>query len=224
MLVSAFMTGVNDALRGTDDNAPTANSTDWDYWLRILNRKKNELYSDVTKSWHNTFEVREIGTVSASEEPSFDLDDDFLGASDYFYIITTAGDRVEYNLVKPQERSRLHREGYIAGMNPEALFITNEISATEDIVGGAVHLPGYWLPADLTRATDTLPFTMPDWAVLAVAAEVAANDITYEDKEENLNAKANNLYGLMVSKNHRGTYKNPRVAPTYVGRIGARLK
>lgn len=224
MLVSGFMTRVSYSLRGTDDDAPVQGSDEWKYWLDTLNRKKNELYDDVTRRWENTFEIRSLGTVTASTAPSFDLDDDFLGASDYIYVVTTGNARVEYRLIKPGERLAYKRECYIAGMAPQVLYVTNEIKSSENIVGGTLYLPGFWLPADLARSTDELPFLSPDWAVMAVAAEIAGNDIVYEDKEANLTAKANNLYNQMYKKNRRGTYKNPRVSPTVVRRIGQRAR
>jgi hypothetical protein len=220
VLTSEFLVEVNDALRGTDDDAPTFGDDEANYWVRILNRKKRELYEDVTQTWANTFDgTRTLGTISASATPTFDTEDDFLAPSDKVYVVTTEDQVVEYNVIKPQERLRFRREVYIAGMDPQVLYFSKEINEDENIVGGTLFLPGYYMPDDITAATDTLPFLSPDWAVLAVAAEVAGNDIVYEDKEANLTTKANNLYTLMVRKNRRGTYGNPRTTPTVVNRI-----
>ena len=86
-------------------------------------------------------------------------------------------------------------------------------------MGGTLYVPGYYRPADLTQASDTLNVPDPYWAVMAVAAEVAASDVVYEDKEANLNAKANALYMQMGRDNRRGTYASPSVSPTNVKRI-----
>ncbi len=56
---------------------------------------------------------------------------------------------------------------------------------------------------------------------MAVASEIAFNDITYEDKASDLNAKANALYRQMVSDERKGTYNNPIQTPVNVYRIGA---
>lgn len=219
MLVSEFITRLNYALRGIDDDAPMFDSDEANYWLDTLNRKKNELYEDVTQLWRNTFEVRSLGVVTTSLAPAYDIDEDFLGASDLVYVITTDDQRREYTIVQPQERQLYWREAYIAGMNPQKLYFTNAIAADESIIGGELFLPGYYMPADVTEEDDTLPFLDPNWAVMAVAAEIAGNDIVYEDKEANLTSKANNLYRLMVKKNKRGTYRNPRTASIAVDRI-----
>lgn len=220
MQVSEFITRLNYVLRGTDDDAPSSGSDEWSYWVDTLNRKKNELYEDVTKQWRNTYDgTRSIGTISASAALTFDTEDDFLAPSDHVYVITTAGQRVEYEIVQPQERSPHKRQVYIAGMNPQILYFSDEVVAGENIVGGTLYLPGYYMPEDVASDNDDLPFLDPNWGVMASAAEIAGNDIVYEDKEANLTAKANNLYSLMVKKNRRGTYGSPRVAPTVVRRI-----
>lgn len=217
MLASQFLTDVNYNLRGTDDDAPAFDSQEGTYWISILNRKKRELYEDVTKTWSNTFDgTRTVGTISADAEPSYDLDEDFIAPSDKVYVISSTGQRTDYELVKPNERPYRQRYAYIAGMDPQVLYFSNEIATGEQIIGGTLYVPGYYMPDDVTSATDTIPFLTPDWAVLAVAAEIAGNDIIYEDKEANLTAKANNLYSLMVKRNRRGTYSNPRVSPIVV--------
>ena len=75
------------------------------------------------------------------------------------------------------------------------------------------------MPADVSLETDELPLPDPYWGVMAVAAEVAFGDITYEDRSEGLNTKANNLYMQMVRNNRRGTYNNPKKAPVNVYHI-----
>jgi len=219
MTVAQFLDKVNYALRGIDDDAPAFGTDEANYWLSILNDKKDELYEDVTKNWSNVWSVASLGTVAASATPSYNLSATFLGSSDKAYIVKTDGTRTNYTIVKPNEQSTALREVYVAGDNPQKLYFTNEIEATEDIIGGTLYLPGYFLPTDLDAEDDVLPFPNPKWAVAAVAAEVAFGDITYEDKAETLNNKANFLYGLMVKKNRRGTHQNGRSTPYNVKRI-----
>lgn len=219
MTVSDFLQNVNDALRGTDDDAPTFGSDEASYWLRILNRKKRELYDDPSRTWVNTFDIRDVGSISATVTPSFDLDDDFIAPSDVVYVVTTDGQRYEYTVVKPQERDYYHREAYIAGQLPQTLYFSNAITDTESILNGTLYVPGYYMPDDVSGEAEELPFLLPDWGVMAVAAEVAENDIVYEDKSENLNNKANALFQQMEAKNKRGTFGNPRQIPTRANRI-----
>lgn len=219
MLVKEAISKINYALRGIDDDAPVVGSDEYTYWLSTLNRKKDELYQDVSQNWSNTYEVRSIGTVSASAEPSFDLDDDFLAPSDLVYIIDSDGQRREYTIIHPDERSTNRREVFIAGRNPKVLYFTGEIVAGDSVVGGTLYAPGYYLPEDMVSENDELPFPDSNWGVMATAHEIAFNDIIYETKAPDLNDKANALWKQMTNMNRRGTYNNPRRAPTNVYRI-----
>lgn len=218
MLVSEFLTKVNYSLRGIDDDTPDFGGDEASYWLDTLNRKINELYQD-SKNWGHIYEVNSLGVVTASASPSYNLPSDFLYIEEV-YIIDTDSKRHNLTLIKPEERNEYNRCVFVAGLNPQKLYFTGEIEATEDIVGGTLYVTGYFMPAELDADDDVLPLPDPNWGVAAVAAEIAFGDITYEDKAESLNAKANYLYGLMTKKNRKGTYKNPRVTPYNVKRIG----
>ena len=229
MNVTSFLTRTSYALRGTDEDVPTFGDDEAVYWLDLLNRKKDELYQNVTQNWRNTYEVRSIGTISASTAPAYNLPTDFLalsgdenstdGAGGGVYIIKTDGNRVDVDVIRPEERDSVNRAAYVAGSAPEKLYFTTAIVAGEDIIGGTLYAPGYYLPADLTLADDVLPFLDPNWACMAVAAEVAFNDITYEDKAADLNSKANSLFEQMVRKNRGNLHNAPRRVKWNVKRI-----
>lgn len=221
MTASEFLTSVNDVLRGTDEDAPEIGSDDANLWLRTLNRKKNELYNDSKVLWDATWTIDSVGTVTASATPTYNLESTLIAPSDQAYIVDTNSQKVYLKIVRPKERPTTGRAVYIAGMNPKVLYFTNEIEATEDIVGGTLYLPGYYMPADIDIADgdEIVPLPDPYWGVLSVAAEIAFGDITYEDKAEGLNAKANALYSQMLRNNRRGTYDNPKKTPNNVYRI-----
>lgn len=221
MTVGDWLVAVNDAFRGTDEDAPDIGSADADLWIRTLNRKKNELYNNTKVLFDETWSDESVGVVAAEVAPSFDLDTDFITLSDYVYVLDTSGNKHYYDIVKPRQRPTSGRQFYVAGMNPKVLYCSNEIESTENIIGGELYVPGYYMPADmsLTDENDVVRLPDPYWGVLAVAAEVAGNDITYEDKEANLNAKANALYSQMVRNNRRGTYGKGKVSPTNMYRI-----
>lgn len=136
------------------------------------------------------------------------------------YIIRTDGERTYIPVIPAEERNPDLRAVFIASQNPQKLYFSDTIASTEDIVGGTLYYPGYFLPDDVSATTDLLPFIDPNWAVLAVASEIAFNDITYEDKTADLNAKANALYMQMVKKNRGQVFNTPRTVPVNVKRIG----
>lgn len=226
MVATDFILAVNDALRGTDDDAPTAGSDEWQYWMRTYNRVKSGLYEDITKRWSNTYSVASLGTVAAAAAPSYNLGVTYLAPANLAYVVTSEGHKVEYEIIEPQERdiTSSARKLFIAGANPQVAYFTTEITATENIVDGTLYLPGFFMPADLALDDGDAVINLPDpyWGVMAVAAEIAFSDITYEDKAADLNAKATALYMQMVAKNRGGSYGNPRKVPTGVRRIGMR--
>lgn len=223
MLVSEFLEYTNDALRGTDEDAPTLGTTEANLWLRTLNRKKNELYQNVKVLWNETWAVQSLGAITASATPTYTTDLDLIAPSDQVHAVDTNSQTVYYDIIKPKERPRNGRAFYLAGMNPQTLYCTNAITATEDIVGGTLYLPGYYMPADIDvdteDGTSTIPFLDPFYAVMAVASEIAFNDITFEDKAADLAGKANYLYTQMLRKNRKNTYGSDRPIPTRVNRI-----
>jgi hypothetical protein len=206
---------VNYALRGIDDDTPTIGSEEATQWLQTLNRKKNELFENVNVLFDATWEVKSLGAISATATPTFNCDTTLIAPSDEVYAIDSNSKRVYYDIIKPRERPRNGRAFYLSGMNPQVLTCTNEIQSDEDIVGGTLYLPGYYMPADVDTADedDVIPLPDPFWGVMATASDIAFSDITYEDKQEILQTQANNLYGQMVRKNRRGTYGNPKKTP-----------
>jgi hypothetical protein len=222
--VQLAISEINYALRGIDDDAPIDGSDEWNYWVSVLNRVKRTVFRDVKQNWSESFEVRSIGTVTASASLTFNLPTDFLapsGDGDFVgaFVVTTDGTRVDLDLVKPQQSSSRERQVYIAGVNPQVLHFSFEVTADDQIVGGELFLPGYYMPADVADANDSLVFPDNDWGVMAAAAEIAFNDIVYETKSPDLNAKANAMYLDMVSRNQRGFTGQPRKAVYNVKRI-----
>lgn len=228
MDVTTAISAINYELRGTDEDAPIEGSDEWNYWLHFLNRKKNELYSDVKKNWPESFATQSIGTITASATPSYNMPAGFIAASGDdkgigAYVIngTTRHDLL---LVKPHQVYKSNRVVYIQGVNPRVLKFADEITATDQIVGGTLYVPGYYMPDDLTAGTDDLVFPDPYWGVLATASDIAFNDVTYEDKAEGINAKANNLYKLMEENSINGFHGKEQSAKTNTPRAAYAIR
>lgn len=229
MTLADFYTRVNYALRGIDEDSPTHGEDEANFWLDTLNRKKDEIYEDVTKNWRNVFESRSLGTITASATPSYNLPTDFIGLSGDenstngvgggVYVVKTDGNLEYISIINPEQRDSVNRNAYIAGFDPQKLYFTTPIVSTDGIYGGTLYAPGYYMPADVEDETDVLPFLDPNWAVMAVASEIAFSDITYEDKAPDLNAKANALYERMVKKNRGQLHNAPKPVKYNMKRI-----
>lgn len=218
MNVEEAFSHINSAYRGSDDDAPVEGTPDFTLWFNTINRKIAEWATDGRNNWQSLFEIRDIGTVSAGTQ-SYDLDDDFLTPSDFITVTDSDGRRTKFWVSKPQERDRYLDGVYIYGRNPQVLEFVDDIVTGANIVGGTINVPGYYKPQELTDLEDTIPVDDPYWLVMAVASELAFNDLTYESKAADLNAKANNLYAQMASNNRRGTSGFPRTMQTNVNRI-----
>lgn len=224
MTTQDFLTQVNDNWRGTDDVAPTIGTDDANYWLRVANHIRRTVYNDTSKQWVSTYQVLPLGTISVSGAPSFPLPAGFLDAAESCYALDVSGARSDFPIIKPQEQDSTTQAVFVAGANPQTLYFTKAITAQEGYVGDTLYLPAYVMPTDIvgTTGTETVVVDDPDWLAMATAAELAFNDITYESKAVDLNAKANALYKAMLSTNRRGTSTNPRKSRYNVARIGER--
>lgn len=158
-------------------------------------------------------------TIIATGVETYNLHRDFIAPANRVKVTKTDGDSVYYNFVKPRKDFSDSRQAYLSGVNPQVLTFTSDIASTEDIVGGTLFVPGYFMPADVSAETDLLPLPDAYWGVMAVASEVAFGDITYEDKQEGLQTKANALYLQMVRTNRRGTHGYPNKPETNVYQI-----
>lgn len=229
MKVSKFLEQVNYALRGTDDDAPQATDDDGRYWLETFNRKKDEMYEDTTKNWRSAYDDDSEGkakliAVTAMARPSFDLPDSFLAPAGRAHVIDTDGHYHYFDVVDPAEADPRIQQVYISGQNPQKLKFSAEIAADSVLVGGTLYMPGYFCPDDIDPDAEgvedkIIPVDDANWGVMATAAQIAFNDITYEEKFGDLNGQASILWKNMVKKNRKRGRGNPRVTPYAVRRI-----
>lgn len=225
MKVSTFLKRVNYALRGTDDEVPDPTDEDGKYWIETLNRKKDEAHEDTSKNWRSDYkDDTKIGDISASERLSIDLPDDFLAPADNAYAIDTNGQYHYFTVVDPSERDTRVQAVSISGSSPQKLTFSAAIEPGSVLIDGELFLPGYYLPADLDPASEDIankyvPLPDANWGVMAVAAQIAFNDITYEDKFGDLNGQAGVLWKLMVRNNRKRGRGNPKVATYSIKRI-----
>lgn len=220
-----FLQATNDVLRGTDDDPPVIGTDEASYWLRTANRIRRNLYRNASLQLVGSYQVLELGTVSASAAPSFDLDDNFIAPAESCYVIDSSGSRHDFKVIKPQQREPQTQSVFIAGQDPQTLFFSSAITSTQNYIGGKLFLPAYVMPDDMSTASGSATVVVddPDWLVIATAAKLAFGDITYEDKVADLNAEANALYNVMIKNNRRGSYGNTRTTPTMTRtRLGER--
>lgn len=169
----------------------------------------------VTVAFSNTASSKTFThtTIIDSAAESYSVHRSLLGLSDRVYVLDTNGNKLFQTTIHPQERDYSSQQVHLSGGNPQTLTFTEDIVSTSSMVGGSLVLPGYYMPDDVSAATDLLPVPDSNWLVMATAAEIAFADIVYEDRAEALNTKANALWRSMVAKNRRGAFGQPRTTP-----------
>lgn len=215
MLVSTLFDRINYALRGLDDETPQEGSEEANYWLSIINRKKDEWAFDPNENWSSLFAVRTLADPVVAGTQTYDLARDFMRPSDDVFV-EVGPKTITHKLVEPQLRDT--GDVFITG---KILNFTDTIEATDERVGGDILMPGFYSPIDLTAFDDDVLIDDPNWLVMATAADIAFSDVTYEDKYADLVGMANDLYSKMKSANRKGTITSPRQVKTSVQRIGS---
>lgn len=183
--------------------------------VRTIDAIASDTTLTVTVAFSNTAsgETFTRQTIITAGVTSYSLHRSFIGLSDSVYVLATDNQEHYFEPTKPQARSPHKAEVFVSGVNPKSLCFTTDIEATSPLVGGSLHVSGYYLPADMSDETDLLPFADPQWGVLAAAADIASRDMTYEDRTDGLMAAANNLFEQMVAASRRNTYATPHRIP-----------
>lgn len=188
--------------------------------VRTIDTITSDTVLAVTVAFSNTASAKTFthASIIASGVQSYSMHRRLLYPSDVAFVSLATQD-LAYTFSKAQERTREQNQVYIYGRQPATLTFNDTITSTSNAVGGTLKVPGYYVPADLTGDSSVITVDDPYWLVYAVASELAFNDLTYSDKAPDLNAKANNLYSMMVAANRRGTSDYPRTVQTNVQRI-----
>lgn len=175
----------------------------------------------VTVAFANTASTKRFTrtTIIATSVQSYSLNRRFLNPSDQIIVTTTTGSIAYYNLAKPQDRLISQGMAYVHDQAPQLLTFQSDITSTDQIIGGTLAMPGFYLPDPVLDDTDLIPVDDPNWLVYRVAGELATNDLIYESKAADLIAQANVLYTAMAVSDRRGTAGNPSTSRTNVVRI-----
>ena len=182
--------------------------------VRTIDTITSDTVLTVTVAFANTDSALTFthNSIIATGVENYSLHRNFIAPAERAYIQTT-DQKTYFDFIQARELNPHQRQVYISSMNPKQINFTTEIESTEEIVGGTLVVPGYFMPADITSSTDVLPLPDPYWGVMATASEIAFNDLVYEEKAAELNQKANSLYLQMLRNNRRNPYGNPKQPP-----------
>lgn len=211
MIASELLNSIYEAYRGkVATRTPAWGSAKADLAISIANRKQREWATDPRNKWNSLFEIRAITpVVDALTTPTltYNLADDFFAPSDYAKIVKTDDSYVEYPIINAQKRNTETQALYIHGSNSKKITFAQTIDTSLD--GGTLYVPGYYLLADLTAASDEVLVDDPYWLVYSVASELARNDPAKDDQYPALAGMANDLYLKMSNANNDVGFLQP---------------
>lgn len=156
----------------------------------------------VTVAFSNTASAKTFTrtTIIDTATQSYNLSRKFFSSSDYARATKTDGTYFDYPIVKAQQRNVQSQGVYVHGSNPKKITFANDIDTGID--GATLTVPGYYIPDEITLATDLVPVDDPNWLVYIVASELARNDPASDDKYPGLVGQANDLYLKMSNANN----------------------
>jgi len=156
----------------------------------------------VTLAFSNTASGKTFtrSTIIDTATTSYNLSRKFFSSSDYAVVTKTDGSFIEYPIIKAQQRNILNQATYVHGSNPKKITFAQTIDTGID--AATLTVPGYYMPDEITLATDIVPVDDPNWLVYIVASELARNDPAKDDQFPTLVGMANDLYGKMSNANN----------------------
>jgi len=175
----------------------------------------------VTLAFSNTASTKTFTRrpIIAAGVQEYALHRSFFMPSDSAVVRLSSQD-VPFTFMTPEKRTG--GDVYIYGRFPKYLTFYTDIATGNQLIGGQLLVPGYYIPSDLANATDLVPIDDPNWLVYATAAELARNDPAKEDEFPNLLGMANQLYKQMVDANRdTGYLQGSLTMPTSVPQIGS---
>lgn len=143
-----------------------------------------------------------VGNITATD--TFDLDDEVLKISqqqgDVVRITSSAGQQYDYDLVAA-DRLKDYPNGNYAAVVGRTIKFNRAFTADDAQFGGALTIPVYLAPSELTAANDEVELPDPNWLVLIVAAELSRTDITRQAQYPNLIAETNEVMRSLKQDN-----------------------
>jgi len=187
-------------------------NTKWEKIRGIANYYQNAWLNEPGQHWNSRYErARQIGTISNNDE--YELDDDITEIStakgDNVYVLTNAGNKVEFQLVGYDDLKN-HSFGNFCAKLGQNLVFNNRFAEDDPCFGGKLYAPVYTSLEELESPDDDILVDNPEWLVTMVAAEYIRNDIVKQNQYGNLVAEANNLMSAMIRNNRAGQVRHVR--------------
>lgn len=190
----------------------TTGSVKWLKILAIANFKINEWANEPGVDWGSLYDPSfTIGTVSATDSYAIPSTVRKLSdrPGDTIRINHTGGvNYTDYDIV-PHDDLKMHYAGqnknypygYYAAQMGSNLKFNYTFTDTSPQFGGTIKAPVYTFPSQLVNDSDVVPVDVPQWLVVACAAEYVRTSQTRVGQYPNLLNEANALMDRMKQDN-----------------------
>lgn len=188
--------------------------------VRTIDTITSDTSLTVTVAFSNTASGKTFTKSTIIDEAiqTYNLPRTLFLSSDFARVITSSNTS-EYPILKAQQRNISNGETtYIHGLNPKKLTFATDINPSID--GGILHVPGYYLPNEISVSTDVVKIDDPNWLVYITASELARNDPAKDDMFPTLVGMANEIYLRMSNANNDVGYAQPNSVVNFMPALG----
>lgn len=207
MLVSQFVPAVILRAEGKTSTS-VSGDTKWTKVLGIANLQILNWQDEPDVDWASLYNRSiSIGTVTATDTFALDLDT-IRNISQTFgdpvritYTTTNGGtsytdyDVVDYDALKE------YPGGQYCAQIGEDLVFNRAFQSTDAEFGGTITVPALLYADTIAQDGDTIPVNIPNWLVVATAAEYVRTDVTRQNQYPNLAQEANSIMERMKDVN-----------------------
>lgn len=209
MIVSDFVPSV--ALKATGKIATfTTGSTKWLKILAIANYYIRQWQDEPNVDWASLYSPDyTIATVIASATYTIPaaVRKISLQEGDVVRITHLGGIAfTDYTIVDSSRQkefadySTTYQSPYVT-ITGTTLRFNRAFASTDPQFGGTIKAPAYLFASTITNDSDVIPVDLPNWLVVATAAEYVRTDVTRQNQYPNLVTEANQIMDVMKANN-----------------------
>lgn len=196
----------NTILRATGKTSTSVSGDiKWNKVLGIANLKIDDWMNEPEVDWNSLYDrAFSIGTVTNMDTFALDLDT-------IREISTTYGDPVriyypdgvgyvDYDVI-PFDQLKQFPSGYYCAQIGANLVFNHTFTTADAQFGGTIYVPILLYADHLVNDGDEVPVDIPNWLVVACAAEYIRTDVTRQNQYTNLATEANLIMERMKDAN-----------------------
>ena len=160
--------------------------------------------------WKSLYQLIGAGTVTATDEFDLDTDINFISKQpgNNVRVLTTAGQYIDYEAVKPQQLYQYRNSNAVAHVIEDGvhkLRFSKPFTSTDAAFGGTIQVPAIIKLDDITSDSSEILIDQPEWLGERIAAQYAYSFKSLRDLYDDLRNMANERLSSMKAANGSGS-------------------